>query len=83
MLRLFLVAVDSAGPSIAAIRTYYGRYLETRAQNRTNTTYLDVDVDRNVVYELNDFNDRNIHVTSRRDPQVRDPGRGPGRNHIS
>jgi len=49
MLKLFLVAVDSAGSSIAAVRTYYGRCSDTRAQNRTNTTYLDVDVDRNVV----------------------------------
>ena len=43
-LELFLV--DSAGSSIAA---YYGRCLDTREQNRTNITHLDVDVDRNVV----------------------------------
>ena len=43
-LELFLV--DSAGSSIAA---YYGRCLDTRKQNRTNITHLDVDVDRNVV----------------------------------
>jgi len=49
MLKLFLVAVDSAGSSIAAVRTYYGRCSDTGAQNCTNTTYLDVDVDRNVV----------------------------------
>jgi hypothetical protein len=43
MLKLFLVeAVDSDGSSIAGC-------LDTRAQNRMNTTYLAVNVDRNVV----------------------------------
>ena len=60
MSKLFLVAVDSAGFSSVVIRACYGRCLDTRAQNCMNTTYLDVDVVRNVVQSR-----------LRGDPQVR------------